>query len=45
MRSDLTLRSARLAKHEDELALEEEKRHEEEKRRRKREKEMKEKRG
>ncbi|KAL4072612.1 SPT2 chromatin protein-domain-containing protein [Scleroderma yunnanense] len=39
------LRSARLAKREDELALLEEKRHEDEKRRRKREREMKEKRG
>ncbi|KAG6333675.1 hypothetical protein ID866_5418 [Astraeus odoratus] len=39
------LRSTRLAKREDELALLEEKRHEEEKRRRKREKEMKERRG
>ncbi|KAI6123311.1 SPT2 chromatin protein-domain-containing protein [Pisolithus thermaeus] len=39
------LRSSRLAKREDELALLEEKRHEEEKRRRKREREVREKRG
>lgn len=39
------LRSARLAKREDELALLEEKRHEEEKRRRKRERDMRETRG
>lgn len=39
------LRSARLAKREDELALLEEKRHEEEKRRRKREREMRDARG
>ncbi|KAG2060879.1 hypothetical protein BDR06DRAFT_947427 [Suillus hirtellus] len=39
------LRSARLARKEDEAALEQEKRHEEEKRRKKREREMKEKRG
>jgi protein SPT2 len=39
------LRSARLAKKEDEAALEQEKRHEEEKRRKKKEREMKERRG
>lgn len=39
------LRSARLARREDEAALEQEKRHEEEKRRRKKEREMKERRG
>lgn len=39
------LRSARLARKEDEAALEQEKRHEEEKRRKKREREMKERRG
>ncbi|KAI6024721.1 hypothetical protein BKA83DRAFT_29239 [Pisolithus microcarpus] len=39
------LRSSRLAKREDEIALLEEKRHEEEKRRRKREREVREKRG
>ncbi|KAH7884489.1 hypothetical protein F5I97DRAFT_1889869 [Phlebopus sp. FC_14] len=39
------LRSTRLARHEDDLALEEEKRHEEEKRRRKREREMRERRS
>lgn len=39
------LRSARLARKEDEAALEQEKRHEEEKRRRKKEREMKERRG
>ena len=41
----LTRYSARLAKREDEMALEEEKRHEEEKRRRKREREMRERQG
>jgi len=39
------MRSARLAKREDEIALEEEKRYEEEKRRRKREREMRERQG
>lgn len=39
------LRSARLARKEDEAALEQEKRHEEEKRRKKKEREMKERRG
>ena len=40
-----TRHSARLAKREDEIALEEEKRYEEEKRRRKREREMRERQG
>jgi len=39
------MRSARLAKREDEMALEEEKRHEDEKRRRKRERDIRERQG